>query len=153
MKVLIDTNILVYLWDISSAFHEKVTAKVKKLHNEGYQFYIAEQNILEYISTITNKRIFKDPLDALEINGEIKRLQESRLFSVIRPGKLTLTRQTEIVSKKSQAGSKSKTTIKSSAHIFDLYLTATMISNDLTAIFTVNVKDFEDVPGITIITV
>lgn len=135
MSMLIDTNILVYAINSDSAKHE--TAKKFIEENLG-NLVIAHQNILEGIRVLTHKK-FSNPVSTIEAIKAISGI--SNPFRIITPNRTTINLCMEYVQKLNISGNR----------IFDAYLAATALSNDIKVIATDNTKDFKVFKGIELI--
>lgn len=134
MKVLVDTNILVYALDEASPFYNKTVGIFEKIKNNEFQPVVAQQNILEAQNTL-----IKDyKLDKNEVLESIFSIIYSFEFIVINPQINTLKIYKNILD---------NNTVKRN-DIFDLYLAATMISNSVKRIYTGNTKDFQGIKDI-----
>lgn len=130
--VLFDTNILVYAHNQDSPFHKKCLALITAVIEGRFRGILAQQNLLEFYSIVTDKKRVTKPLTpfkALELLDNYLRLP----FTIILPTDMTI----QIFSLLSQ-----KNKIKN-GQAFDTYLVATMLSHKIKNILTVNVKDFE----------
>ena len=94
---------------------------------------IANQNLLEFYSTITNSRLVSRPQTAQKAHRSCLAYLKSG-FKIIYPKENDLQNTLYLAEKESISGRK----------IFDLYLIATMLSNNVDTIYTANEKDFKD---------
>jgi predicted nucleic acid-binding protein len=91
---------------------------------------IAHQNVLESLRVLTHKK-FSNPMSIAEASHAIDNIIKA--CRIISPNRLTYQVAIGFLDKYLLTGDK----------IFDAYLAATAISNDITTIATDNVKDFE----------
>jgi len=131
-KCLLDTNILVYAYNQASPFHKKAREIVLDAALGKFEAVVAQQNLIEFCNVLTDQFHIPAPSvkkDLLDITADL---------SVIHPLPQTILIFADLLtnSKKGQ--------------IFDLYLAATMLDNDIDNIITLNNKDFEGVKGIAV---
>ncbi len=124
--MLIDSNVLIYAINADSPKH-----KLAKQFLEGniHNLQIAHQNILETLRVLTHTK-YANPLklkDAL-----ISIFAITKESQIICPTESTYYITAELIKKHNLAGNR----------IFDAYLAATAVSNDINTIATDNVKDF-----------
>lgn len=130
--LLIDTNILVYAHNQDSPFHKKCLALITAVLEGQLRGILAQQNLLEFFSIITDKKRITKPLTPLKAQ-ELLEYYLRVPFRIITPNNMsiqifsTLCRKNKI--KNGQA--------------FDAYLVATMLSYQIKNIVTINVKDFK----------
>lgn len=130
--LLIDTNVLVYAHNQDSSFHKQSLSLVKAAIAREFRGVLAEQNLLEFYSIITDKkRVFK-PLPAIKAQEILEDYLKLPL-EVIYPNGETI----KILSMLCQ-----QYKIKN-GQVFDAYLAATMLSHQINHIVTANVKDFK----------
>lgn len=129
---LIDTNVLVYAADEMSPFHQaSKTLRDKSLKGE-ISLCISPQVLNEFFATVTNPKRVGNPRTREDALLEIEKYFRLEAILKIYPGPqtiettLSLLKQYDI--KRQQ--------------IFDLYLVATMLSNNVTRIYTFNQADF-----------
>lgn len=129
-KCLIDTNILVYAYDRNSPFH-KISKDIVTdaiLQNNSV---VALQNIVELSNVLKN--LYKLPFR--DISGTIDTLVLD--LEIIAPKNTTLRIFSSFIKK-----------ARGDLQMFDLFLAATMLDNNITHIITANNKDFEEIEGI-----
>lgn len=133
-KFLLDTNTLIYAFDRTSPFHEKAV-KIINLALEGnFEAFIAQQNLVEFSNVLI--RDYK--VQSFSVVEDIKNI--SLEFPIITPTPNTLNIFSDLL-----LNSKIK------GYIFDLYLIATMLDNEVTGIITLNDKDFLGIKGINVV--
>lgn len=134
-KWVIDTQILVYLLDYNSEFHQ-TASDIFSLVDEGFVIpVIVHQNIIEAEKVFI--RLYKQAIAT--VVHVINELVNDRSFTIIYPQETTLKRYHILMESKSRV-----------QDIFDLYLAATMLDNGYNQIITANDKDFEGIEGIKI---
>ena len=132
--MLIDSNILIYAINIASTKHEVAQKFIK---NTKENFAIADQNIFETLRIITHPR-FPKPMEPKAAVNAISRLVES--FQIIIPNPKTQFLAFQLIDKFEIRG----------IRVFDAYLAATALSNDIDTIATDNVRDFKVFSQITV---
>lgn len=126
-KILIDSNILVYSINRSSPKHVKAQDFLSK---NAPKLVVAHQNILESLRVLTHAK-FPNPMKIKEAIDVVFDL--TKAFDVTNPNIQTIYVAQRLIEKYSFKGDK----------IFDAYLTATALSNDIKIIATDNIKDFK----------
>lgn len=127
---LFDSNILIWAQDSESPHHQKAREIVELGLSKKINACLAHQNLLEFLSIVTNPKRLSKKLTlakALKIIGSY-----SRYFEVISPKSNTLN--LALVSIRDFKIRK--------ARVFDAYLVATMLSNNVATLYTANEKDF-----------
>lgn len=119
-KYLLDTNILVYAYNKASPFHKKAKEITLDAALGKFEAVVAQQNLIEFCNVLCD-RFHISPSsvkkDLLDITSD---------FSVINPLPQTILIFMDLLN-----GSKK-------GQIFDLYLAATMLDNDIHNIITLN---------------
>lgn len=136
--ILFDTNILVYAHNSDSPYHLKALNLVQAAIEGELEAVLAQQNLLEFYSIITDLKRVSKPLSPKEAKGLIKDYLNSP-FKIIFPDQETLNLAFSF-EEDSKGG-----------EIFDTFLVATMLSNNVKTIVTVNTKDFRMFTDIKII--
>lgn len=125
--MLVDSNILVYAINLSSPKHKKAQEFLQQ--NIG-KLFIAHQNILETLRVLTHPK-FANPMKP---NDAWKALETIiKTCQIIHPNYQTYSIFEELVKKYHLSGDQ----------IFDSYLIATALGNEITYIATDNIKDFK----------
>lgn len=124
--VLVDSNILVYAVNSSSPKHQ---AAQSFLQTYIGQLVLAHQNIFESLRVLTHRK-FEYPMTATGAGKAIGSIAE--LCRIIEPNRNTYYLALGLAQKYSLYGDE----------IFDAYLAATALSNDVTVIATDNTKHF-----------
>ena len=138
---LIDTNILVYANNKDSEFHTTCKSIVTKSVKGGIKAAVAIQNLVELYAIITDKRRVENPLTPKKAKDLIEFYNGNENIRIIAPNTGTLDIFMKIISQHN---------IKSQS-VFDLFLVATMLDNNIQGIYTANSKDFERFKDITVI--
>lgn len=130
-KCLLDTNILVYCIDKTSIYHSTCQKIVKSVFDGSVKGVLSIQNILEFYSVVTSPKSTPHPISNPDAINEINKLN-SPYFEVIYPTIETLKTVKDLLV---QAKIKAE-------KVYDLYLVATMLSNHIYTLVTINEKDF-----------
>jgi len=139
MKILVDSNILIYAVNQDSPKHRKARDFLaQELQDKQSQLFLAQQNLLETIRILTHPK-FPRPMSSTR---GLKLLDQlTNQFAIISPLPETIFIFKQLWHKYNQGGN----------FIFDLYLIATALTHNIKTIATDNEKDFEQVEEITII--
>lgn len=140
--VLFDTNVLLYAQDKSSEFFAHAQRAHQLVIDGELEACVSLQNLMEFLSVVTNPKRVRRPLSHTVAIREAKKYLEESVFSVIYPSSSTIHHLQTLLGdwKKSDP-----------RHIYDLQLVATMMSNEIATIVTVNVKDFCQLPNIEVL--
>ncbi len=141
-RVLFDSNVLIYAQDADCAWYEHSIEIHRQAIDGEIQAALSIQNIIEFLSIITNPKRVPVPLTRDRALSEVRKYVKSGIFSIITPNATTPDELTHLVSYWDE---------KSSQHIFDLHLVATMKSNGISKIVTANTADFDTLPGLEVI--
>lgn len=128
--MLVDSNVLVYSINKRSPKHRKAQ---EFLQNNLGNLEIAHQNIFETIRVLTHPK-FPAPMNPKEAVEAVFRIFKA--CRLICPDYKTVPLTLEFVKRYNLAADQ----------VFDGYLVATTISNDVKVIATDNVKDFQKFP-------
>ncbi len=137
--LLLDSNVLVYAHNEDSLFHSQAIELIAKVIKGEIFGSLASQNLLEFYSIITDKRRLTNPISP-KLATELIDQYLSSPFEIIYPN---------INTNKIMAGLLKKSQIKD-GQIFDVFLIATMLSNNIRNIVTANAADFEKFDGISV---
>lgn len=138
---LLDTNILVYAADTSSLFHEdSLLLREKGLKGE-LSFCICPQTLTEFFAIVTDSKRVSKPRTQKEALEEIEKYLSSKTILKIYPGPEVIETMINLLKKYKVTKQK----------IFDLQLVATMLSNNVTQIYTYNKGDFSKFEEITVL--
>lgn len=130
--VLVDTNVLIYAHDESSFYYKKAKEFLEK-NLPGQNLAISTQNIIEYFSLVTNSKRFSTPISPKAVQERIEKWLETGFFKIISPSVTTMVTLLRILKDSSIKG----------PDIFDAYLAATAIDNDIDTIYTMDDKIFK----------
>jgi toxin-antitoxin system PIN domain toxin len=129
---LVDTNVLVYAADKTSPFHQ--SAKI--LRDKGVagksSLCVCPQVLNEFFAVVTDPKRVGSPRSQEEALLEIEKYHRSRNFLKIFPGPDVIEKTLDLLKRYS-------TTRQG---IFDLHLVATMLSNNVTRLYTYNQDHF-----------
>lgn len=131
-KVLFDSNILVYAHNKRSPYFKKAKLLHEQVLAGELSAAIAQQNILEFLAIVTNPKIIPRFLTPGEAVEKVRTYLESP-FEILEPNKQTLKMALDLIG---QHKIKQK-------DIFDAYLVATMITNEVFTLYTANDQDFK----------
>ncbi len=129
---LLDTNVLVYAADETSPFHPTAKAIREKGLRGEISLCICPQVLAEFFAIVTDSKRVSNPRTQEEAQIEIEKYTHSENISKIYPRPDILERILDLLKKY-------KVTKQ---EVFDLQLVATMLSNDVTRLYTYNKDDF-----------
>jgi len=130
---LIDTNILVYAYDISETTKHPIAKDLlKQIWHEGGGV-VCVQNLMEYFVVITRK--VASPITITEAKIVIDDIAKSDSWKLIDRDIHTFLDAIDLVS-------------QYNVHIWDATIAACMKENGISDIVTEDKKDFEKIPGI-----
>lgn len=132
---LIDTNILVYAYDISEGEKHSVSRDLLKQIWEEGGGVVCLQNLMEFFVIITDK--VENPISVTEAKTLIEDFLKSDNWRIIDRDADTFLNAVDLVS-------------EHKIHLWDAVIAACMKENDITEIVTENKKDFEKVPDIKV---
>lgn len=124
--MLVDSNIIIYAINESSPKHKSAQ---KFIQTNKEKLYTAHQNIFESLRVLTHPE-FPNPMKPLDAITAIERIISA--IGVISPTYETRFLAIELIKKYKLGADK----------VFDAYLAATAVSNNLSVIVTDNTKDF-----------
>uniref|UniRef100_UPI002624B7B1 type II toxin-antitoxin system VapC family toxin n=1 Tax=uncultured Maritalea sp. TaxID=757249 RepID=UPI002624B7B1 len=134
MTVLIDSNILIYAINTSSPKHSEAKTFLRELRDTPV---IAHQNILEAFRILTHAK-YSHPMPVGSALRSLNLLCGDS--QMILPNSLTFSLLQEFSTVHKLDGNR----------VFDAYLAATALSNDVHTIATDNVKDFAKFSGLKV---
>ncbi len=129
-KLLLDTNVLIYALDETSAFHQKAAAI---LRNEDEQLFTTTKNLSEYFAICTKLNI--DPGQMFGFYGD---LQENLTF--LYPNQTSLQQFELLLKKYRPKGNR----------VFDVEIVSVMLANNIEKIATFNIDDFKSISEVEI---
>ena len=130
---LFDTNILIYNQDKNSQFFNIASEWHNKALSGEINAVISSQNLLEFAAVMTNPNKITHPLTQKLAALEINKYFATDQFEIIYPNNETIKAFSALLK---------KYPMKNPIQIFDLFLVATMISNEIYQILTLNRQDF-----------
>jgi len=125
--MLIDTNILVYAINADSPKNHLAQLY---LQNNITKLVVAHQNIFEALRVLTHPK-FANPMTTQNAHEALWAIIEA--CRIVYPNNKTHYLALELISKNNLFGNQ----------IFDAYLAATALSNNITTVATDNIKDFQ----------
>lgn len=128
-KLFIDTNILIYATTKQSPFHMKALQAIKNYMQNGSDLWISTQVIREYL-VVLSRQIFPNPLSIYQLSQDIQYFHKN--FYIADDNQKITQELLQLIIAHSVTGKQ----------IHDANIVATMIANNITHIFTHNVKDF-----------
>lgn len=139
--VLLDANILVYADQEADEHHVASKAlRDQGLHGE-VSLCVCPQVLNEYFAVVTNARRVSNPRTSETARREVMKYIKSQNFLKIYPTPTTLNRLYGLLQKHLVSG----------PLIFDYYLIATMLENDIKKVYTYNTNDFSPVSEIQVL--
>lgn len=132
--MLADTNILIYAINADSPKHKAAQTFLKENLQD---IDIAHQNVLEAIRVLTHPK-FPRPMKLKDAQRAILAIAE--VCRIISPNQNTYYLTLELIKEYQLSGNR----------IFDAYLVATALTNDINTVATDNVKDVEKFPQIRV---
>jgi len=133
MKILIDSNILVYAHNTDSKFNKQSKNLMKDALKRKINACISIQNLLEFYSIITNPKRVEKPIKFEEAREIFNLYSKSLSIKIIYPTSKSLLMLSEFLNLFQIT----------KAEIFDAYLVATMKENNVKTIYTENTSHFE----------
>lgn len=130
---LFDSNILVFGHNVASPFHERAKKLIFSVTNQELQAVLSPQNLLEFYSIITNPKRVEKPLSVSNAQFVVREYLTSGVFVLVYPGETTFTKTFELARRYKI----------SKSEIFDTFLVATMLDNEIDIIYTDNEKHFK----------
>lgn len=133
---LIDTNILVYAYDISEKTKRRIARTLlDEIWDEGGGV-VTLQNLAEFFVVVTRK--VENPISTASVRTIIADILRSRHWLVIDRRAETLLKAVELVE-------------HNGAPFWDALIAACMLEHDVRTIVTENERDFRRIPGITVL--
>ena len=129
-RVFLDTNVLVYLANEDSSYHEKVLERFKKLLGDS-ELWVSRQVLREYAVVMTGPDTIERPLSPREVALDIGKWES--LFHVADETEEVTEILKSLVERYKLRGK----------IIHDANIVATMMANSITKLFTLNVGDFK----------
>lgn len=139
MKILFDTNVLVYAHDKYSIYHNDSAELLELAINHTVQGILAEQNIVELYRVLTNSVAMKGKsLTPIEVTNLLNEVYLNGNFEILYPTPFTLKQVLKLA------------TINNinSAQIFDIRLVALMLNQNINYLATYNTRHFQEISNI-----
>jgi len=135
-KWVFDSNLLVYALDNKSPYHA-VTIELFKQFRKSTRALpiVAQQNILE----AENVLVTYYHLEVKKVIYAIEQLLNTFQFEVITPLPTTYLRYHIITE-----------SLRTKTNVYDYFLAATMLDNDIASLITANDKDFVGIEGLSV---
>lgn len=129
-KIFLDTNILVYLSNQESLFHKPVKKSYKEIV-KNFEIWISRQVLREFAVVLSRQEIYDQPLNSEEIAKDISKWE--KMFKVADETEEVTDNLKILISKYNIKGKR----------IHDTNIVATMMVEDVSTLFTYNIKDFK----------
>ncbi|MBI3324267.1 MAG: PIN domain-containing protein [Candidatus Omnitrophica bacterium] len=131
--ILFDANILVHAHATSSPLHD-VARRLRDQAAKGeLEACLSPQVLCEFFAVSTNPKFFQPALTPQQASGEIDAYWSRSAFKRIVPRDSTIRTLLALLRRARVSGQ----------DVFDVFLVATMLDNDIRTIYTQNTKDFE----------
>lgn len=134
-KWVFDSQILIYILDSTSEYHTPIARLFERLKAKQFVGVVAQQNILEAENVLINYYHLEKQM---VIKG-VENLLDNFRFEIIAPFPITYIRYHTF------ARSSSK-----KIEVYDYFLAATMLDNEVTQLITANDKDFIGIDEISV---
>lgn len=133
IRLLFDTNVLVYAHDELSPFHESSAALLDLAIEREVSAVLAEQNLMELYRVVTSSVAMQGrPLTSLEAKSLIEETYLTGAFRILYPTRAVLEKTLQLAAERGVV----------SARIFDLRLAAHAIVAGISTIATYNTSHF-----------
>jgi predicted nucleic acid-binding protein len=133
---LIDTNVLVYAYDISERGKRRVARSLLDEVWEEGGGVVTLQNLSEFFVVVTRK--VENPIPVASARTIIADVVRSRRWLILDRRVETIMRATEFVE-------------HHGAHFWDALIAACMLEHGVRTIVTENERDFKKIPGISVV--
>lgn len=131
----IDSNIFIYALNEQADQHN--SAKKFLRQQSKFHFFVTPQNILEIFNVVTDSKKFPSPLTPKNAQSSVKSIVDQDSCSLVFPSDNTW----EITLKLAL-----KYNIMGKQKIYDCYLAATLLENNIEILYTANTEDFAAFP-------
>lgn len=139
--VLVDANVIIYAHQALSEFHAESKAILEKGRKGELPLCVCPQVLNEFYAVVTSSRRVSKPASSEDARTEIEKFYNAKHIEKIYPIDLTGKIILDLL----------KLHKVKSHDIFDLYLVATMLSNNIRKIYTFNEDDFSRFSGIEVL--
>jgi predicted nucleic acid-binding protein len=130
IRLLVDTNILVYALNQDSRYHDWSRSI---LNNQDYEIILTHKNVTEFVSVLSKHGNYEI------IKIELPKIMER--FHILYPDKLSMDMFAFLIEKYQPTGNR----------VYDFEIISVMLANDLKLLATVNVDDFKAVKEISLL--
>lgn len=134
----IDTNVLIYFLNSESKFHKSARDLFDKLQTGKIMGVISWQNLSELYAVITDVKRFPKYVTSIEGVEIMDMFLKHDNIKIVLPNNDTKKVFFNLISK----------TKPKNQQIHDVFLAATLLSNDVTTLITENAKDFAGIRGL-----
>lgn len=141
MKILLDSNILVYAYDKLSANHTQAKSIMDKAFSGEINAYLSPQVLYEFFAVVTNPKKAASPMTSDDAAELCLDLWECCEIEKVNPTASVISKVFGFVKKKKLSG----------AEIFDCILAVTAIENKIDIIYTENVRDFKAYDSVKVV--
>jgi len=138
----VDTNVMVYAADTNSPFHVACRQLIKQGIKDEVSLCVSPQVLFEFLAVITSPKRVVKPLKLDKAINEINKYLGYKNIKKIYPKNDVIKKTLELCKKYNIKGQE----------IFDVQIIATMLSNNVTTIYTYDKNHFERFKEIEILT-
>ena len=143
IRVLFDTNVLIYAHDSASTYHLEAADLLTKVFDLSIQGIVAEQVLIEMYRTLTNRSAMaNNPLKPEQARSLIRQTYLKGQFEILYPSSITVDHTLDLAVDRQVT----------SAKIFDLRLASIAVESSVDYLVTYNIKDFQNILGLTVLT-
>lgn len=136
--ILCDSDVLIYAYDKKSPFHQKAKNFIEEKTKVKGELSLTPQVVLEFFAVVTKQA--EQPLKTEVASEIISEIKNNKNLIFIFPQENTYFRALKLAEKYQIKGS----------DIFDLYLVATMLDNNIINLCTHNFADFRKFSEISV---
>ena len=142
--ILFDTNVLVYNQDQDSDFYKQASLWHQKVLSGEIKAVLSSQNLAEFAAVMASPKKIVKPMVPKLIGVQIEEyLSLPESFRIVYPNGESMKYFNKFVAEFPRTGDPKR--------IFDLFLVATMLGNNIKRILTANAKDFVSFPQIEVV--
>jgi len=132
-RAFVDTNVLISAIDTSRERHQQAFRLIQRVKNEELEAFIFTQILGELYVALTRKTGRDElPLSPKEAQAEVSSMVSSGLFTVLPVTEFVMRKAIDLSSRRRIGG----------VRFWDVVIIATMLENDIHALYTEDVKDF-----------
>ncbi len=139
--ILLDSNILVYAHTAQSPFFEAARRVREQAIQGEIDVCLTPQVLCEFLAACTNAKIIRPALTPAQATRELLIYWTHPQLRKIFPRDHTVERFAKYVEQYHLDGQR----------IYDAFLVATMLDNDVHTLYTLNTKDFERYPEVRVV--